>query len=109
MVILSIGVRPEVKLAKEAGLEIGKTGGIAVNEYMQTSSKDIYALGDATEVKNAVTGAPALIPLAGPANKQGRIVADNIVYGNKYTYAGSIGSSIAKIFSLTVAAAGASA
>ena len=61
LVILSIGVRPEVKLAKEAGLEIGKTGGIAVNEYMQTSSKDIYALGDATEVKNAVTGAPALI------------------------------------------------
>ena len=109
LVILSIGVRPEVKLAKEAGLEIGKTGGIAVNEYMQTSSKDIYALGDATEVKNAVTGAPALIPLAGPANKQGRIVADNIVYGNKYTYDGSIGTSIAKIFSLTVAAAGANA
>lgn len=109
LVILSIGVRPEVKLAKEAGLEIGKTGGIAVNEYMQTSSEDIYALGDATEVKNAVTGAPALIPLAGPANKQGRIVADNIVYGNKYTYDGSIGTSIAKIFSLTVAAAGANA
>lgn len=109
MVILSIGVKPETKLAQEAGLTIGSLGGIMVNEYMQTSNPDIYALGDAAEVTHLVTGKPALIPLAGPANKQGRIVADNIVYGNKYTYVGSIGTSIAKIFDLTVAAAGANA
>lgn len=107
MVILSIGVRPETLLAKEAGLALGKLGGIEVNEYMQTSDPDIYALGDAVEVTHLVTGSKALIPLAGPANKQGRIVADNIVYGNKKVYEGSIGTSIAKIFHLTVAAAGA--
>ncbi|HML71999.1 MAG TPA: DsrE/DsrF/DrsH-like family protein [Macellibacteroides fermentans] len=106
MVILSIGVRPETLLAKEAGLALGKLGGIEVNEYMQTSDPDIYALGDAVEVTHLVTGSKALIPLAGPANKQGRIVADNIVYGNKKVYEGSIGTSIAKIFHLTVAAAG---
>lgn len=109
MVLLSIGVRPETKLAKEAGLAIGERGGIAVNDYMQTSDADIYALGDATEVKNLVTGQPSLIPLAGPANKQGRIVADNIIFGNKKKYAGSIGTSIAKVFDLTVAATGANA
>ncbi|MDD2437891.1 MAG: FAD-dependent oxidoreductase, partial [Massilibacteroides sp.] len=109
MVILSIGVKPEIKLAKEAGLTIGSLGGIEVNKYMQTSNSDIYALGDAVEVTHLVTGKQALIPLAGPANKQGRIVADNIVYGNKYTYAGSIGTSIAKVFDLTVAASGANA
>ena len=107
MVILSIGVRPETLLAKEAGLALGKLGGIEVNEYMQTSDPDIYALGDAVEVTHLVTGSKALIPLAGPANKQGRIVADNIVYGNKKVYEGSIGTSIAKIFHLTDAAAGA--
>lgn len=109
MVLLSIGVRPETKLAKEAGLAIGERGGIDVNDYMQTSDADIYALGDATEVKNLVTGQPSLIPLAGPANKQGRIVADNIIFGNKKKYAGSIGTSIAKVFDLTVAATGANA
>ena len=109
MVLLSIGVRPETKLAKEAGLAIGERGGIAVNDYMQTSDADIYALGDAVEVRHLVTGQPALIPLAGPANKQGRIVADNIVFGNKKKYPGSIGTSIAKVFDLTVAAAGANA
>lgn len=109
LVILSIGVRPETKLAKEAGLSIGTLGGIAVNEYMQTSDPAIYALGDAVEVLNPVTGKPALIPLAGPANKQGRIVADNIVFGNRETYKGTIGTSIAKVFDLTVAAAGANA
>ncbi|WP_462362234.1 FAD-dependent oxidoreductase [Parabacteroides johnsonii] len=109
MVLLSIGVRPETKLAKEAGLAIGERGGITVNDYMQTSDADIYALGDATEVKNLVTGQPSLIPLAGPANKQGRIVADNIIFGNKKKYAGSIGTSIAKVFDLTVAATGANA
>ena len=109
MVLLSIGVRPETKLAKDAGLAIGEQGGIAVNDYMQTSDADIYALGDAVEVRHLVTGQPALIPLAGPANKQGRIVADNIVFGNKKKYPGSIGTSIAKVFDLTVAAAGANA
>lgn len=109
MVLLSIGVRPETKLAKNAGLAIGERGGITVNDYMQTSDANIYALGDAVEVRHLVTGQPALIPLAGPANKQGRIVADNIVFGNKKKYPGSIGTSIAKVFDLTVAAAGANA
>ena len=109
MVLLSIGVRPETKLAKDAGLAIGERGGITVNDYMQTSDADIYALGDAVEVRHLVTGQPALIPLAGPANKQGRIVADNIVFGNKEKYPGSIGTSIAKVFDLTVATAGANA
>lgn len=109
MVLLSIGVRPETKLAKNAGLAIGERGGITVNDYMQTSDANIYALGDAVEVRHLVTGQPALIPLAGPANKQGRIVADNIVFGNKEKYPGSIGTSIAKVFDLTVAAAGANA
>ncbi len=109
MVLLSIGVRPETKLAREAGLTIGSLGGIRVNEYMQTSNSDIYALGDAVEVTHLVTGRPALIPLAGPANKQGRIVADNIVFGNKQTYPGTMGTSIAKVFDLTVATAGANA
>ena len=101
MVLLSIGIRPETKLAKDAGLAIGKRGGIAVNDYMQTSDANIYA--------HLITGQPALIPLAGPANKQGRIVADNIIFGNKKKYAGSIGTSIAKVFDLTVAATGANA
>ena len=109
MVLLSIGVRPETKLAKDAGLAIGERGGITVNDYMQTSDANIYALGDAVEVRHLVPGQPALIPLAGPANKQGRIVADNIVFGNKEKYPGSIGTSIAKVFDLTVAAAGANA
>ncbi len=109
MVLLSIGVRPEILLAKQAGLIIGSLGGIKVNEYMQTSDPSVYALGDAVEVTHLVTGKPALIPLAGPANKQGRIVANNIILGNKDTYAGTLGNSIAKVFDLTVAAAGANA
>ncbi|MHC1779284.1 MAG: DsrE/DsrF/DrsH-like family protein [Bacteroidales bacterium] len=108
IVIWSIGVKPETKLAKESGLEIGVTGGIKVNEFMQTSDNDIYALGDAVEVINPVLNKPVLIPLAGPANKQGRIVADNIVYGNLSKYEGSIGTGIAKVFDLTVASTGAS-
>jgi NADPH-dependent 2,4-dienoyl-CoA reductase/sulfur reductase-like enzyme/peroxiredoxin family protein/rhodanese-related sulfurtransferase/TusA-related sulfurtransferase len=108
LVILSIGVRPETKLVKEAGIELGSTGGIKVNDYMETSAKGVYALGDATEVFNPAIGKHALIPLAGPANKQARIVADNILEDNKYKYNGSIGTSIAKVFDLTVAAAGAS-
>ena len=109
MVLLSIGVRPETKLAIEAGLKIGSARGIAVNEFMQTSDENIYALGDACEVIHGVTGKPALIPLAGPANKQGRIVADNMVSGNHSKYKGTIGTSVAKVFDLTVASAGANA
>ncbi|MBK5719593.1 FAD-dependent oxidoreductase [Dysgonomonas sp. Marseille-P4677] len=108
MVILSIGVRPEVGLAKKAKLELGALGGIKVDDYMTTSDKNVYALGDAVEVFNPVIGKHSLIPLAGPANKQARIVADNIIGGNKYKYTGTIGTSIAKVFDLTVAAAGAS-
>ena len=108
MVILSIGVRPEVKLAKDAGLQLGSMGGIKVDDYMQTSDNSVYALGDATEVFNPIINKHTLVPLAGPANKQARIVADNILEGNKYTYKGTIGTSIAKVFDLTVAAAGAS-
>lgn len=108
MVIWSIGVRPETRLAKEAGLTIGPLGGISVNEFMQTSDPDIYAVGDAVEVINPVIEKPMLIPLAGPANKQARIVANNIIEGNRHTYKGTIGNSIAKVFDLTVAAAGVS-
>lgn len=106
-VILSIGVRPDTKLAKEAGLEMGLFGGIMVDKYMQTSDPDIYAVGDAVEVYNQIIGKYALIPLAGPANKQARIAANNILEGNMYEYSGTIGSSIAKIFDLTVASTGA--
>ncbi|MGL5618513.1 MAG: DsrE/DsrF/DrsH-like family protein, partial [Tannerellaceae bacterium] len=109
LTILSIGVRPETKLAREAGLKIGVTGGIEVNSHLQTSDSDIYALGDAIEVESPITGRKVIIPLAGPANKQGRIVANNIVLGNKYKYDGTIGTSIAKIFDLTVAATGVAA
>jgi NADPH-dependent 2,4-dienoyl-CoA reductase/sulfur reductase-like enzyme/rhodanese-related sulfurtransferase len=105
MIILSIGVKPNNMLAKEAGLEIGVTGGIKVNEYLQTSDPDIYALGDVIEVTDYVSGNPALIPLAGPANKQGRIVANNIA-GRRETYKGTQGTSIAKIFDIAAATTG---
>jgi rhodanese-related sulfurtransferase len=108
MVVLSIGVRPEGKLAREAGLEIGKTGGIVVDRHMLTSDPDIYAVGDAIEFPNPITGRPAITYLAGPANKQGRIAADNIVFGNRSTYRGAIGTAVAKVFDLTVATTGAS-
>ena len=109
MVVLSIGVRPDVKLAREAGLEIGEMGGIKVNEFLQTSQLDIYAVGDAIEFPNPVSGRPALAFLAGPANKQGRICADNVVNGNHQKYKGSISTAIAKVFDLTVGATGLSA
>ena len=109
LVICSVGVRPEKQLAESAGLKIGTLGGIWVNEYMQTSDAHIYAVGDAVEITNPVTNTPALIPLAGPANKQARIAADNILTGNHAIYNGTIGTSIAKVFDLTVAAAGVSA
>jgi len=105
MVILAIGVRPENRLAAEAGLALGGSGGIAVDESLRTSDPDIFALGDAIEVKNLVNGQPALIPLAGPANKQARIVADNIA-GRRSVYRGSQGTAILKAFQLTGAATG---
>lgn len=106
LVIMAIGVRPDTTLAKSSGLEIGEHGGIKVNEYMQTSDPFIYAIGDAIEVNDFVTGKNALIPLAGPANKQGRIVANNIV-GKKEKFNGTQGTAIVKAFDLTVASTGA--
>lgn len=106
MVIFSIGVQPDIKIAKDAGLELGITGGIKVNSHMQTNDNNIYALGDAVEILNPIINKHMLIPLAGPANKQARIVADNILENNKYMYSGTIGTSIAKVFDLTVAATG---
>jgi NADPH-dependent 2,4-dienoyl-CoA reductase/sulfur reductase-like enzyme/rhodanese-related sulfurtransferase len=105
-VILAIGVKPETKLAVEAGLEIGETRGILVNEFLQTSNPDIYAVGDAIEVAHYINNKKVLIPLAWPANRQGRIVADNIILGNQYKYTGSLGSSILKFFELSVASTG---
>lgn len=105
-VILAIGVRPESSLAKKAGLELGTTGGILVNEYMQTSDPDIYAVGDAIEVSHYLNQQKVLIPLAWPANRQGRLVADNISMGNKFGYSGTLGSSILKFFNLTIALTG---
>ena len=105
MVLLAIGVTPDTHLAKEAGLELGIRGSIAVNERMETSVPDIYAVGDAVEVTHFVTGQKALISLAGPANKQGRIAADNICGGNSHFH-GSQGSSVLKLFSLTAASTG---
>jgi len=105
MVIMSIGVKPETTLAKEANLELNQRGSIIVNDKMQTSDENIYALGDAAEITNFVTKEKGFIPLAGPANKQARIVANNIC-GIDSTYKGTQGSSIIKIFDMTVAATG---
>ncbi len=105
MVIMGIGVKPETRIANEAGLKIGVSGGIEVNEYMQTSDENIYAVGDAVEVKDFISGNPALIPLAGPANKQGRIAANNIA-GIKEKFEGTQGTSIVKIFDISVAVTG---
>jgi len=105
MVLLAIGVSPDSRLAREAGLALGVKGSIAVNDRMETSAPDIYAVGDAVQVKNMVTGEDAVIALAGPANKQGRIAADNICGGESH-YHGSLGSSIIKVFDLAVAGTG---
>ena len=107
IVILSIGIRPDNRLAVDAGLEVGQRKGITVDEYLQTSDPNIYAIGDAIEVLNPITGTKGVVPLAGPANKQGRLVADNIVFGNKKKYNGTIGTAIAKVFDLTVGVTGA--
>ena len=105
MVVMALGVTPDTVLAKAAGLELGMKESILVNERMETSISDIYAVGDAVQVKHAVTGEDALISLAGPANRQGRIAADNIC-GGESRYHGSQGSSVLKIFRLTGAATG---
>ena len=95
LVVLGVGVRPENKLAVDAGLEVGPRGGIRVNEHLQTSDPDIYAVGDAIEVKDFVTGEPTQVPLAGPANRQGRIAADNI-FGRPSRYRGTQGTAIVR-------------
>ncbi|MDE8702104.1 FAD-dependent oxidoreductase [Adlercreutzia equolifaciens] len=105
MVVLAIGVTPDTALAKEAGLDLGLKDSIVVNERMETSAPDIYAVGDAVQVQHAVTGLDSLISLAGPANRQGRIAADNICGGDS-RYRGSLGSSVIKVFDLTAATTG---
>lgn len=105
MTILSIGVRPENELAKSAGLELGDRGGIVINEFLQTSNPDIYAIGDVAEVTDYINGTKTMIPLAGPANRQGRIAANNML-GKKESYLGTLGTSIAKVFDLTAATTG---
>ena len=107
IVILAIGVKPETELAKMAGIELGQRGGIRVDDHMRTSNPDIFAVGDAVEVKDFVTGQWTLIPLAGPANRQGRIAAD-VICGRDSSYRGTQGTSICKIFEGTIASTGAS-
>ena len=105
-VVLSIGVKPDTYLAQKAGLQLGQRGGIVVNDYLQTSKENIYAVGDAIEFPHPLTGQSSLAFLAGPANKQGRILADNLVYGHNRKYRGSIGTAIAKVFDLTAGTTG---
>lgn len=107
LVVFGVGVRPENKLALDAGLEVGPRGGIRVNEYLQTSDPSIYAVGDAIEVKDVVSGDPIQVPLAGPANRQGRIAADNI-FGRATMYRGIQGTAIVGVFKRTAAMTGAS-
>jgi len=106
LVILGLGVRPETELAREAGLTLGDRGGIRVDEHLRTSDKHIYAIGDSIEVKNRITGEWTLVPLAGPANRQGRIVADNI-FGGDSTYKGTLGTAVLRLFNLNAACTGA--
>ena len=105
IIIASIGVVPDSELAKNAGLKMSSKGAVEVDEYLKTSDSDIYAAGDVIEIKNAVTGQKALVPLAGPANKQGRTAADNIL-GREEKYTGTIGTSIMKFFNMTAASTG---
>lgn len=106
LVILSVGVKPDVRLAASAGLALGDGGGILVNEYLQTSDQNIYAVGDAIEFINPITGKATITYLAGPANKQGRICASNLVFGNVEEYKGAINTAIVKVFDMTVGIAG---
>ncbi len=105
LVILSIGIKPNSQLAKDAGLEVNQRGGIVVNDYLQTKYPEIYAVGDVIEVTNFINGEKTLVPLAGPANKQGRIVADNIA-GDHKSYNGSMGAAVVKVFDLNAASVG---
>ena len=106
LVLLSIGVRADPRLAEQAGLKLGEMKGIYVDEYLMTSQSDVYAVGDAIEYPHPITGKPWLNFLAGPANRQARIVADNMVFGNRIKYEGSVGTAIAKVFDMTVASTG---
>lgn len=105
LVLVAVGVRPDTRLASEAGLELGPTGGIRVDEYLRTSDPDIYAVGDAIEVTHFVSGTPVVVPLAGPANRQGRLVADNIC-GRGIAYRNTQGTSVFKVFDLTAGSTG---
>jgi len=105
MVLLSIGVKPDLELVKKAGLNTGERGGIRVNEYMQTSDPDIYAVGDAVETRNKVTGQMMLAQLAGPANRQARIAVDNI-FGRRVAYKGTLGTALVRLFDITAGVAG---
>jgi len=107
LVVLAVGVRPESTLASAAGLALGPRGGIKVDQFLRTSDPDIYAAGDAVEVIDSVTGEPAIVPLAGPANRQGRIVADNI-FGRAIRYTHTHGSAVVKVFDMTAGGTGAS-
>lgn len=106
MILLSLGVRPQTAFLKDSGLDFGPRGHLLVDEHLETNVKNIYAVGDAIEVVNFVTGEKTAVPLAGPANKQGRMAADNIVLGNAYTYKGSQGTSIAQVFDFVVGSTG---
>lgn len=106
MVLMSVGVRPDTSLARSAGLHIGNSGGILVNEYLQTSSPDVYALGDAIEFPSPISGIVGPVYLAGPANKQARIVADNAVYNNKVVYKGAVGTAIVGILGINAGMVG---
>ena len=106
VIVLSAGVRPDTTLAEKAGLKLGPAKGIQVNEYLQTSDENIYAVGDAIEFANPISGQSTITTLAGPANKQGRICANNIVLGNKHIYKGSINTAIIRLFDLTIGVAG---
>ena len=108
LVILSIGVKPNSQLAEAAGLELNARRGIKVDEFMRTSDPNIYAVGDVIGVQDYILGGEVMIPLAGPANKQGRNVAENILGLGQKTYDGTLGTSVAKIFDMTVASTGAS-
>lgn len=106
MVVLSVGIRPENQLAADAGLSISQRGGIIVDQTLRTSDPDILAVGDAVEIRDYITGIPVMTPLAGPANKQGRIAADNAM-GRRSVFKGTLGTSVAKVFDMTVACTGA--
>ncbi len=104
--VFAAGVKPETGLAQKTGLQIGKTGGVVVNDFMQTSDTDIYAVGDMAEIQNRITHAATRIPLAGPANRQGRLAAENALMGNRCRYRGAAGSAVIKIFDQTLAFTG---